>query len=63
MENAKKNSQEGPTALRYKMVSYKCFQCGKQVKQDYIKKKIRCPYCGYKILFKERTVTAKVKAE
>jgi len=45
------------------MTSYKCFQCGKNVKQEYIKKKIRCPYCGYRVLFKERTVTKKIKTD
>jgi len=44
------------------MVQYKCFQCGKIVKQEYIKKKIRCPYCGSKILFKPRTISSTVKA-
>ena len=44
------------------MTSYKCFNCSKQVKQEYIKKKIRCPYCGYKVLYKERGMTTKVKA-
>ncbi|HLC37661.1 MAG TPA: DNA-directed RNA polymerase subunit P [Candidatus Nanoarchaeia archaeon] len=44
------------------MVLYKCFDCDKVVKQDYIKKKIRCPHCGSKILFKPRIVTSKVEA-
>lgn len=44
------------------MTTYKCFQCGKEIKQEYIKKKIRCPYCGSKILFKPRTLVKKVKA-
>ncbi|MAG50444.1 DNA-directed RNA polymerase subunit P [archaeon] len=45
------------------MVTYKCFNCEKVVKQDYLKKKIRCPYCGSKILFKPRTVSSKVEAK
>jgi len=44
------------------MVNYKCFMCGKKVKYDLLKKKVRCPHCGSKILFKERTITTKVKA-
>ncbi|HLP79012.1 MAG TPA: DNA-directed RNA polymerase subunit P [Acidobacteriota bacterium] len=44
------------------MSDYKCFACEKTVSQDYLRKKIRCPYCGSKILFKTRTVTTKVKA-
>lgn len=44
------------------MATYKCFECLKQIKPDYIKKKIRCPYCGSNILFKPRQVTKNVKA-
>jgi len=44
------------------MVSYKCFNCNKRVSAEYLRKKIRCPYCGGKILFKPRTVSTKVKA-
>ena len=43
-------------------MEYKCFQCDKKVSDDYLRKKIRCPYCGSKILFKARTVATKVKA-
>lgn len=46
-----------------KMSNYKCFNCGKEIKDEYIKKKIRCPYCGSKILFKPRNITKKVKAK
>ncbi|MEK6861467.1 MAG: DNA-directed RNA polymerase subunit P [Nanoarchaeota archaeon] len=44
------------------MVVYKCFECEKFVKIEYVKKKARCPYCGYKVLYKPRTVSAKVRA-
>lgn len=44
------------------MVEYKCFDCNKKVASDYIRKRIRCPYCGSKMLFKARTFTTKVKA-
>ncbi|RLE42475.1 DNA-directed RNA polymerase subunit P [Candidatus Woesearchaeota archaeon] len=44
------------------MVEYKCFQCGRRVAQEYVKKRIRCPYCGSKIIYKPRTVITKVKA-
>lgn len=44
------------------MTIYKCFNCENQIKKEYIKKKIRCPYCGGKILYKPRTVTTEVKA-
>jgi len=44
------------------MATYKCFECGKAVKQDYVKKKSRCPYCGYKVLYKPRIVSTKIRA-
>ncbi len=44
------------------MVSYKCFTCEKMVSDEYLRTKIRCPYCGGKMLYKERTAATKVKA-
>ena len=44
------------------MVDYKCFMCNKTVSSEIIRKRVRCPYCGSKILFKPRTVATKVKA-
>ena len=44
------------------MVEYKCFNCQKFVKGEYVKKKVRCPYCGSKILYKQRSTTTTVKA-
>ncbi len=44
------------------MAEYKCFSCGKKVASSYVKKRIRCPYCGSKILFKPRVITKKVRA-
>jgi len=44
------------------MVEYRCFDCNKKVSEDYLKKKIRCPYCGSKMLFKPRSVVTIVKA-
>jgi len=44
------------------MVIYKCFNCDKIVKDEYVKKRVRCPYCGSKILFKPRVTSSKVKA-
>ena len=45
-----------------KMVEYKCFYCNKKVSVDYLRKKVRCPYCGSKILFKPRRTITKIKA-
>ncbi|MFT4297785.1 MAG: DNA-directed RNA polymerase subunit P, partial [Candidatus Woesearchaeota archaeon] len=36
------------------MVKYKCFVCDKEVGVEYTRKRVRCPYCGSKILFKPR---------
>ncbi|MBW2987003.1 DNA-directed RNA polymerase subunit P [Candidatus Woesearchaeota archaeon] len=44
------------------MTKYKCFECGKEINEDYLRKKIRCPYCGGRILFKPRVVTTRIKA-
>jgi len=42
---------------------YKCLNCGKEISNDEIKKRIRCPFCGYRILLKERSkIERKVKA-
>jgi len=45
------------------MPLYKCFNCGKEVKKEYVKRKVRCPYCGGRIIYKPRTVETIVKAE
>lgn len=44
------------------MVSYKCFNCAKEVKSDYLRKKVRCPYCGSKMLYKTRSTQKTIKA-
>ncbi|MBI4979978.1 DNA-directed RNA polymerase subunit P [Candidatus Woesearchaeota archaeon] len=41
---------------------YVCFDCGKKVEDEYIAK-IRCPYCGGKILYKDRRTVVKIKAK
>ena len=45
------------------MMEYICYSCSKEVTDEDITKRIRCPYCGGKILFKKRPeVVKKVKA-
>ncbi len=44
------------------MTSYKCFMCNKEISDDQVRKKVRCIYCGSKLLFKERSVLTQVKA-
>ncbi|MBS1266667.1 MAG: DNA-directed RNA polymerase subunit P [Candidatus Woesearchaeota archaeon] len=44
------------------MVNYRCFSCNKKIDSDSLRKRIRCPYCGSKMLFKQRTTPTKVEA-
>lgn len=44
------------------MVEYKCFNCGKSVPYELIRKRIRCPYCGSKVLYKPTTIIPRLKA-
>jgi len=44
------------------MKPYKCFSCGNSIKMEYLRKKIRCPYCGSKILYKVRSISTTVEA-
>ncbi len=43
-------------------MKYKCFDCNRVVSDEYVKKRIHCPYCGSKILFKRRLIATKLKA-
>jgi DNA-directed RNA polymerase subunit RPC12/RpoP len=40
-------------------MEYICYACGKPVTPEDISKRIRCPYCGGKILFKKRVEVVK----
>ncbi|MEK6874388.1 MAG: DNA-directed RNA polymerase subunit P [Nanoarchaeota archaeon] len=44
------------------MVSYKCLTCEKKVPLTMMGRKVRCPYCGGKILYKPRIAATKVIA-
>ncbi|MBU1201320.1 MAG: DNA-directed RNA polymerase subunit P [Nanoarchaeota archaeon] len=44
------------------MSSYKCFSCNKTISDSQVSKRVRCLYCGSKIIFKERNVVTNVKA-
>ena len=42
---------------------YKCLKCGREIDLKEIRDKIRCPYCGYRIVATEKPKTViKVKA-
>jgi len=44
------------------MVKYTCFQCEKKIGKELMGRRVRCPYCGSKILIKSRSVSTKVAA-
>ncbi|MBN2421381.1 DNA-directed RNA polymerase subunit P [Candidatus Woesearchaeota archaeon] len=44
------------------MVQYKCFDCNKAIESSTLRSRVRCPYCGGKMLYKQRSVPSKVKA-
>ncbi len=44
-------------------MEYVCYNCGKKVSYNEIMRRVRCTYCGGKILFKRRPeIVKKVKA-
>ncbi|MBI5391306.1 DNA-directed RNA polymerase subunit P [Candidatus Woesearchaeota archaeon] len=44
------------------MVEYKCIDCNKAIPDTMLRKRVHCPYCGSRVLFKPRTGTTKLKA-
>ncbi|NMG83341.1 MAG: DNA-directed RNA polymerase subunit P [Methanosarcinales archaeon] len=45
-------------------MGYKCTRCKRPVEIDYSSVGIRCPYCGHRILVKQRpTAIKRMKAE
>ncbi|MFT4308164.1 MAG: DNA-directed RNA polymerase subunit P [Candidatus Woesearchaeota archaeon] len=44
------------------MADYRCFDCLKAVPGNLVRRRVRCPYCGSKILYKTRTRITHVKA-
>jgi DNA-directed RNA polymerase subunit RPC12/RpoP len=44
------------------MVKYTCFACSKKISEDMMGKRVRCPYCGGKVLYKSRGSSTKIKA-
>ena len=39
-----------------------CLDCQKEIKHEQVKKRVRCSYCGSKILYKPRVTSASVEA-
>lgn len=45
------------------MVDYVCLKCREEIPSEMLKKRIRCPYCGSKILLKQtKDIKRDVKA-
>ena len=44
------------------MADYKCFNCDKIVTKEQMRKRVRCIYCGYKVVFKTRSRPSVVQA-
>ena len=44
------------------MTDYMCLDCQKEIKFELVKKRVRCPYCGSKILYKPRVTSAVVES-
>jgi len=44
------------------MVKYTCFLCSKKISEDLMGKRVRCPYCGSKMLYKGRSKESEVLA-
>jgi DNA-directed RNA polymerase subunit RPC12/RpoP len=44
------------------MSEYKCFDCKKIIKPEHIRRRVRCIYCGSKLIFKPREKPSKIKA-
>lgn len=44
------------------MVAYKCLECHKEVPSETVKRRVRCPHCGSKILYKPRIISATIEA-
>jgi len=44
------------------MPKYICFSCGREIGDDSVSRKIRCLYCGGRMLYKKRATTTSVKA-
>jgi len=45
-----------------KMANYKCFKCGKKIKNKELEKRFVCTNCGSRIFYKPREKVKVVKA-
>lgn len=44
------------------MVVYMCLECHREIPHETVKKRVRCTFCGSKILYKPRVISSTVEA-
>jgi len=44
------------------MTSYRCISCGKLILAEDVKRRVRCKWCGKKILYKPKTIGTTIEA-
>ncbi len=44
------------------MVNYLCLDCQKEISSDLVKRRVRCPFCGSKMLYKPRVTSSTIEA-
>lgn len=44
------------------MAVYECLLCRREIRSEDVKRRVRCQYCGSKLLVKPRTVNSVVEA-
>lgn len=60
----REESKNLPVRQRRESMAYKCTECKRIVEIDSEYGGVRCPYCGHRVLLKERgTIIKRVKAE
>ncbi|MFP4523278.1 MAG: DNA-directed RNA polymerase subunit P [Candidatus Nanoarchaeia archaeon] len=63
VKSIKEDDQSEPEkTYEHPQAEYKCFSCNKLIDESYIRKKVRCPYCGSKVIFKARKRETTIKA-
>jgi len=60
VQNAEKNLRQ--ELIIFKMANYKCFKCGKKIKNKELEKRFVCVNCGSRIFYKPREKVKVVKA-
>lgn len=63
VKNAKPDFLEEHISQVIKMSEYKCLYCKRTIDKEDVARRVRCVYCGSKILYKEKSdIAKKIKA-